>query len=401
MKERGYSGADGISHRGLRQVLIVVEVSLTLILLTSTILFLQSLAQLRRVDPGFDSNNVLSFDLSIPANRYNDDQLAQYYEQLLLHLEKLPGVRSAAAGYPLPLTNDGFNIAFDIIGHPTSKDQRPRTGLLIVSPGYFHTMNVSINKGREFEWQDRDKTTQVIVVNSALAHRFFPNEDPLGKYIKLGLRDNDPVRQIVGVASDVKGAGLDMDSTPEIYVPFTQLSNPMTVILRTEVQPTTLADAVRHEVASLDSAMTIFHVRPLSDYVAASTLTPRFNTLLISLFAGIALVLTGVGLYGVISQTVAYRVREIGIRMALGARQGDILKLILKQGAVLTAIGIMIGIPAALMTVRLITSMLFKVKANDPIIYLEVAIFLLAVALFASYVPARRAMKVDPVAVLR
>jgi len=317
----------------------------------------------------------------------------------------LPGVRSASSVIPLPLSGELFSISFETEGRPVAKGDQPSADFFAISNGYFKTLGVSILKGRDFNERDSEKAPGVIIVNQAFAQKFFPGEDPVGKHIKPGIStdENKPVmREIVGVVGDVRNRNLSSELRAGYFVPAAQIPfNQMTLIVRTTNDPHSLITAVQNEVHSMDPEVPVFNVKTMDQHIAATVAAPRFNTTLLAIFAAVALVLTIVGLYGVMSYSVAQRTNEIGIRMALGARVTDVLALVFKQGMILVLIGEVIGLAGAFALTRLIRGLLFGVAPTDFRTFIAVAAVLAAVALLATLIPARRAAKVDPLVALR
>ena len=405
LKESGRSSTDSARSKRLRSALVVGEVALALVPLVGSGLLIQSFMRLQGVNPGFNPHHVLTINLGLPDARYNAAQQAAFFGQIVERVRALPGVHLASAVVPLPLSEDRMRTSFEIEGRPVPKSEEPLTEFRSIAPDYFRTMEIPLLQGRDFTERDDMKAPAVVIVNQTLAQRFFPNQNPLGKHIKphVSVTEGDKVmREIVGVVGDVKHRGLGVESEPEVYVPQAQIPfDGKTLVLRTDADPVSVTAAVRREVKSLDKDLPIYSVKPLEQYLSASLAQPRFNTLLLTIFAGVALILAAVGLYGVMSYSVAQRTHEIGIRLALGARQEDVMKLVVGQGLALTLGGVVIGLAGALAFTRLLTTLLFGVSATDPVTFAGVAVLLSAVALAACYLPARRAMRVDPMVALR
>ncbi len=407
LKEGGRtSSGDGARRNRLRSALVVAEVAVALVLLVGSGLLIQSLRRLHQVNPGFDPHNVLTMSVGLPDVKYTTQQQVEFYRRLQERVEALPGVTSSSAVFPLPLSGARIVIAFDIEGRPVPKSDQPSTEYRTISPDYFRTMSIPFIKGRDFTERDDHAAPGVIIVNEAFAQKFFPNEDPIGKRIKPSISTDDtkPVmREIVGVVGNVKHKNLSMaQPDPEAYVPHAQIPfDTMTLVVKTNVNAGSIANAVRSEVRALDKDLPVYSIKTLDEYLASSVAQPRFNTLLLAIFAGLALVLTIIGLYGVMSYSVIQRTHELGIRIALGAQTRDIQKLVLGQGMVLTLIGIGIGLLGAFALTRLMRSLLFGVSATDPLTFVAVSLLLAAIALLACLIPARRAMKVDPMVALR
>lgn len=406
MKE-GRGTTAGSSHQRLRGVLVVAETTLGLTLLVVAGLLLRSFHRILSVDPGMNPHGVLTVKFDLPDKKYNEQQQIEFYTQLLPRLRALPGVSSVGAVTPLPLSRGDVTITFEIEGHPVAKSDEPSAEIKIVTPNYFHTLNIPILNGRDFTDRDDDKAPGVVIVNQAFARRFFPNENVLGKHMVPGASNHGKPqpREIVGVVGNVKSRSLDAEDLPEYYIPDTQLNfGPMTVCLRTSVEPHSITSAVRGVVASLDPDLPLYDIKTLDEYLAATLVKPRFQAMLLEGFAGLALVLTAIGLYGVVSYAVAQRTHEIGVRITLGASRSDVVKMVLKSGLRLTAIGLAAGIVLSLIAGQFIASLssvLFGVKPTDALTFVAVVVIVAAVSLLACYIPAWRASKVDPMVALR
>lgn len=405
LKEGGRGSGEGARRNRIRGVLVVSELAIAVVLLVGAGLLIQSLWRLRQVSPGFDSQNLLTFVVGIPEVKYPTEKQAQFYHDLVARIESLPGVRSASAVIPLPLSGDLFRISFETEGRPVAKGDQPSADFFAIGDDYFKTLGVSMLKGRDFNERDNKQAPGVIIVNQAFARKFFPNEDPIGKRIKPGIStdtDEPAMREIVGVVSDVRNRNLSSELRTGYFVPAAQIPfNQMTMVVRTTNDPHSLITAVQNEVHSMDKELPVFSVKTMDEYIAATVAAPRFNTTLLVIFAAVALVLTIVGLYGVMSYSVAQRTNEIGLRMALGAQTRDVLRLIVSQGLKLVFVGLAIGLLGAFALTRVIESLLFGVTTKDPITFASVAVLLAFVALLACYIPARRAARVDPMEALR
>ena len=404
--KEGSRGAGHGAHRNyLRNALVVAETTLAVILLSGAGLLIRSLVSLERVNPGFDPHGVIAFTTELPDPRYPKPEMAEaFYRQLLARLRALPGVQSASAVMPLPLSDSVMRTSFEIEGRPMAKADLPLAHIRIASPDYFSVMRIPLVKGRVFTEADRADSPPVVVINKALAEKHFPGEDPIGKHIKPGLSISGPtiMREIVGVVGDVKHRALDRPDDPEAYMPQEQMGiGFMSGVVRTTAPTASLVPAIREQAASLDKDIPVYDVKSMDDYVAASVAQPRLNSTLLGIFAGLALVLAGVGIYGVMSYSVEQRTNEIGIRMTLGAQRLDVLRLVLRQGLAIAAIGVGLGIAGALGTSLLLKSLLFGVRPGDPLTLAGVAILLVSCVLVACYIPARRAMRVDPIVALR
>jgi putative ABC transport system permease protein len=406
MKE-GRGSAGGGAHQRLRSALVVLETTLGLVLLVVAGLLLRSFNRLLSVDPGLNPSGVLTVNFDLPQTKYNDQQQMDFYMQLLPRLQSLPGVVSVGAVTPLPLSGNNIVISFQIEGRPVPRSESPSADLKVATPGYFRTLSIPLLRGRDFTERDDSKAPGVAIVNEAFAKKYFPNQDPLGKHFTPGASNSGQPqpREIIAVASNVRAHRLDADVVPEYYIPSTQLNfGSMAVCLRTSVEPHSITPAVRNAVASMDPDLPLYDVKTMEEYLATSVATPRFHSLLLEAFAGLALLLTGVGLYGVIAYAVAQRTHEIGVRITLGASRSSVVGMVLKSGLRLTAIGVAAGVALALVASRFATSfssLLFGIKPTDVVTFAAVIGIVAVVSLLACYIPAYRASKVDPVIALR
>jgi putative ABC transport system permease protein len=405
MKE-GARAAGGAGRARLRGALVVAEIAIALVVLVGAGLLLQSFRKLQQVDLGYDTNRVLTASVELPDARYPKPEQAElFFRNLLARVKALPGVESASAIVPQPLSGDTFSISFDIEGRNIPKGEQPSSNFRAVGPDYFSVMKIPLLSGRVFNESDTAKSTNVLVINETFAKRHFPNENPLGKHVKPGisLEGKSQWREIVGVVKDVKHRqSLSRDYEPEYYMPHAQMPlNSMNLVVRTTNDPRGLAQSLRREVQALDKDIPVYRIKTLDQYLGVAVAQPKFNALLLSLFAGLALLLTGIGLYGVMAYSVIQRTQEIGIRIALGAQTGDVLKMVLRHGMRLTAVGLALGLGAAYALTRYMQSLLFGVKATDSLIFTSISLLLILVALLACWIPARRAAKVDPLIALR
>jgi putative ABC transport system permease protein len=399
---RGTSFAAG--HRGTN-LLIVSEVALSLTLLIGAGLLLRSLSQVINVSAGFDPNHVLTIRLSLLGQKYKDNaNVRQFFDEALASLRALPGVQSAGITSQVPLGGNmdryGFHVEGKIQDNPELDESAER---FCISPGYLDAMRIRLLRGRDISNADTASTQQSLLINETTAHHMWPGQDPLGKRVKLGGLDH-PWWVVVGIVSDVHHVGLDVTPEMQFYVPHSQWPFPdseMTFMIRTARAPGSLAQAAQHALHSLDGTQPLSHITPLDYYVSISVQSRRFSSLLISLFATVALFLSALGIYGVTAYGVAQRTREIGIRMALGAKQQEVFALLLRQSIGLVAVGVVSGIAASLALTRFLSSMLFDVRPTDPATFVIVVFVLVAVAMFACWIPARRAMRVDPMVALR
>jgi predicted permease len=405
LKEGALSTTASKARFGLRSSLVVVEMALALVLLVSAGLLIRSLVRMQQVNPGFDARNVMTASIDVPDAKYSDPQKAEFFRNLIPKLSAIPGVQAAAAVYPLPMSGDEIRTTFQIEGRPVSKSEEPASSVRDITPNYFATMRIPLLQGRDFDSRESADSTPVVIINQALARQYFSGESPLGKHIKPGISSGsgEPVmREIVGVVGNVKFSDLTSEWMPESYLPSAQLPfGSMTLVARSTQDPHGLAKMMTQTVQSMDQDMPTYAAKTIQEYLDGTLSVPRFNTSLLALFAGLAMLLTAVGLYGVISYSVAQRTHEIGIRMALGAKPQDMLGLIVGQGLKLGLLGVGIGVVAAVGLTHFLSSLLFGVTATDPLSFAGVIVLLLVVVLTACYFPARRAMRVDPMIALR
>ncbi len=403
---RGSSSGPGGTR--LRSVLVASQLAIAFVLLTGAGLLLRSFDRLQHVDPGFRADHVLTFLLDVPSDRHPGAQRPVFVQQLLQTIRGLPGVKSASAVFGLPLSeNESVFTATEIEGHPVPRSQRPRVAFRLVESNYFDTMGIRLLQGRAFTPRDEQGGPPLAIINDTLARQLFQGENPLGRRIKpnisFGESDEAPMREIVGVIGDVKSGSIGGKTPLEIYAPQTPLDfiGEMTIVVRTATDPSALIPAVRSQVTTMDKDLPLRRVKTLDEYVSGSISAPRFEALLLGTFAALAIVLTTIGLYGVIAYSVVQRTREMGIRVALGAQRRSISSMVLRQGALLALTGVVGGLVTSLFAVRLIRGLLFGIGLTDPATFIAVPLLLMSVALLASYIPARRAMRVDPIVALR
>jgi putative ABC transport system permease protein len=404
LREGGRAGSSA-RHKRFRTVLVVSEMALGVVLLVGAGLAIRSFDRLQKVDPGFDSHKVLTLNFDLPSNRYDNDKSIQFVNAFLERLSALPGVTSVAGTAHLPMGNNFSSVSFGIEGRNIPEANKPGAAIVVVTQKYFETMHIPIVQGRTFDARDQRKSTPVVVISQAFAQKYFPGENPIGKHLQPGANDQpgtDPWREIVGVVGDVRRADLSTAPEPMYYIPYPQLVwNTPTLVVRSDLDAATTVPAVRNALHEMDPQLPLYEIRTMDDYLALSVGRQKFQTVLLGSFAGIALLLTAVGLFGVMAYAVLQRTHEIGIRMALGASQGDVLKMVLRAGTQMAGVGVGIGIVGALVLTRFMQSMLYDVKSQDPITFAGVCLMLGGVALLASYIPARRATKVDPMVALR
>ena len=406
MKEGSRGAGSGAGRARLRNALVVVEIAIALVVLIGAGLLLQTFHKLQQVDLGFDTSHTLTASVELPDARYpKPEQATAFYQTLLERVKDLPGVENASAITPLPLGGSTFVISFEVEGRNIPKGQLPSSHFRAITPDYFNVMRIPQISGRAFTNHDDEKSPGVVIINESFAKRHFPNENPIGKHLKPGISvTNETVwREIVGAVKDVKhNQSLSRDYEPEYYMPHAQIPlGSMSLVLRATNDPRSLAGAVQREVHALDKDIPVYRIKTLDQYLGVAVAKPKFNALLLALFAGLALLLTAIGLYGVMAYSVIQRTQEIGIRIALGAQAGNVLQMVLRQGLKLTALGLALGLAAAYALTRYMQSLLFGVKPTDLVTFVAIALLLIVVAVAACWIPARRATKVDPMVALR
>jgi putative ABC transport system permease protein len=406
LKEGGRSATAGGARQRMRSAFVVAELAFALILLVGAGLLIKTFWMLRSVEPGFNPDHLLTMRVELPEARYKEvDRQTRFRKQVLEGINSLPGVQAAMIS-ELPLSGDSLNHDFLIDGRPPlSPGDEPSLESRSILGDYFHTMQIPLLTGRDFGPQDfTEKAPLGAIANQTMVRQYFPNEDPLGKRVRWARNPEVQWITIIGVVGDVKHFGLDLPEQPGLYSPYTQ-ANPWkrwtALAVRTQSDPAGMAQAVKQQIWKVDSQLPVTRVQTMSEVAASSFAARRFNMLLLAIFAGLALVLAAVGIYGVMSYAVTQRTQEIGIRMALGARSADVLKLIIKNGMTLTFIGIIIGLGGAVALTRLLTTLLFGVTPTDKPTFITVSAVLIFIALLACYLPARRATKVDPLVALR
>ena len=390
----------------ITKVMVIAEFALSLILLAAAGLLGKSLLLLTHVDPGFRTDHLLTVEVYRAMSDENRDvnwrNWTGFYQQLLARLQALPGVQSAGATLALPMQGRTWTVGFRLEGHAYgSLLDQPQAEARIVSNNYFQVMEIPLRRGRYFSEYDAKDSPHVVVINETAARLYWPDHDPVGRFIRVPAFAAGHC-QIVGIVADIKQNSLNDESTPAIYLPFTQEIMPwQTLVVRTKSDPLSLAALIRHEIAALDPEQPVARVATLDQLLEASTSQPRFRTFLLGSFAGIALLLSAVGIYGVMAYAVSRRTREIGVRMALGARPANILTLIFGESMTLTLLGILLGLVGAYAVTRVLNSLLFDVSSTDPLTFGAVTVLLSCASLLASYIPARRATRVDPIIALR
>ena len=413
LKEGGARASSGLRLFGrnrTRSLLVVAEIALALILLVGAGLLIRSFATLAGQDPGYNPSGMLTMTINLPRARYPEGSMhTEFYRQLLEGTRSLPGVESVGATNFMPLVPMRVRMSFTIEGRPPAVDPAddPVAGFRLVSPGFFQAMGIPLRDGRTFGDNDRAGSPRVAVISEALARQNFSDENPIGQ--RLSLMGPEPF-EVIGVVGDIRPRGLDSDPAPEIYLAYEQTSEmltgggrmaSMTLVVRTAGDPLALLPALRGQVTTLDPQVPIYDVMPMDQRVSDSVATPRFYTVLLGAFAGLALVLSSIGIYGVLAYHVEQSTHEIGLRMALGAQQRDVRRLVLQQGALLAGIGVTVGLVGAFATARFLSSLLFGITPTDPASFIGVAALLSLVAMTAAYLPARKATQVDPMVALR
>ena len=403
LKEGGRGSTSGRRHNRLRNVLVVAEVALALVLLTGAGLLLKSFVRLENVNPGFNPDHVLTAEISLPKLRYPDKQSQiNFLNELERRVRNLPGVKYAGFTWILPMSGINSDSSFEIEGRPMdAAHPGPDEELRLVSADYFRALEMPLLKGRFFNAADKLDAPGVVMINQSLAHKYWPNDNPIGKRIRVPTREGPIWATIIGIVGDVHHRGLDQPVQPEWYAPLTQGPYPsMILAVRSSQDPTSLTSAIRREVQAIDPAQPIAHVRTLEQVIADSIAPRRLSVALLTVFALVALVLASVGIYGVMSFLVVQRTHEIGVRMALGAQRSDVLRLIIAHAGALIGAGTILGLIVALLSTSALRSILYEVSALDLSTFLFVTLILTLVALIASYIPARRATRADPMIAL-
>ncbi|HEU4834985.1 MAG TPA: ABC transporter permease [Pyrinomonadaceae bacterium] len=403
LKEGGRGGS-GVRSRA-RNLLVVAEIALSLVVLVGAGLMIQSFLRLKRVNIGLDAHNILTAGVSLPRAKYKEDeQRVAFYKKLLERMRSLPGVEAASATGTLPLAGGLWGRSLTVEGFPVlSVGQAPSIQHTVVTPGYFRTMGIPLLAGRDFNDADAKGSPDVTIIDERLAREYWPNESPIGKRVRFGPpEDNEPWHTIVGVAGTVRHQRMQEDTRKSVYLPHSKIPvGGLALVLRTTSNPQELTGALRREVAQLDPDLPVSEVATMEEVVAESIWQPRLYATLFGAFAGGALLLALIGIYGVMAFLVQTRTHEIGVRMALGATTRDVFKLIVGRGMKLTAVGVLIGVSGAIALTRLMHSLLFNTSATDPVTFILISVLLSVAAFLACYIPARRAAKVDPLIALR
>jgi len=396
---------DGGSTGGRRRLLgalITVQVALALVLFTGAGLAIRSFQRLLHVDPGFRTANVLTFEISLPEATYPEmAQQTQFFRDYIERVQHMPGVVAAGAVMSAPMSPSSFGGSFTIVGRPKGADEG-NAQVRSITPGYMEALAIPLKAGRRFTPQDTDTSARVALISETAARRYWPNENPVGRHLRVHVNESGGQREIVGVVGDVRIRGMEIDPVPVIYTPHTQYGpESMTVTVRSAGDPTALLPELKAALTSIGPGVALGRPRTMDDLVSANVAAPRFRTLLLSIFAIVSLVLAAVGLYGVVAFSVNQRRAELGLRIALGADPRDVLRLVIREGMIPVVAGMLCGLAAAAILAQLMKTLLFGVDALDPVTFAAVALTLATVALAACYVPARRATRVDPAGALR
>jgi putative ABC transport system permease protein len=404
LKEEGRSAGQTAQTGHLRRLLVVAETSLAVVLLIGAGLLIRSFQRLESVSPGFDPRNLLTVKIDLPRAKYSKpEQSEAFFRQLLDRIRTLPGVVSASGNASLPFAGAGAATGFYVVGRPVPPaGDLPVVDVRVVAQDYFRTMNIPLLRGRFFSEREATEESHVVIISETMAREAWPNQDPIGQQVVIQMKDKDVPSTVVGVVGDVKYAGLDTSPKAMSYWPHPELPyNFMSLAIRTSVDPTSLGTVVEQQVRALDGDEPVSEVRTMEQWMADSTAQARFNTILLATFAGVALLLAVVGIYGVMAYSVTQRTREFGIRMALGAQIADVLRLVTREGFSLAIAGVVLGLVLSFALTQLLRSLLFQVSALDPWVFGSVAALLSVVALAACVIPARRATHVDPMVALR
>jgi putative ABC transport system permease protein len=401
---KGQRSTPTVKHSRLRDALVISEVALSLALLIVSGLMLKSFVRMERVDPGFRAERVLTVWTILSEAKYAPQQRAAFYQQAWQRIQALHSVKSVGAIDNLPLSGIHGGGPFTIEGHATESDaDAPSAYRCVVSVNYFRTMGIPLLQGREFTERDRDGTPTALIINETAARRYWPGQNPVGSRLSFTTGRTQPTwLEIVGVVKDVLHDGLELPAKPTVYVPFLQSPQAfMVTVARTDVDPASLSSTVRGAIAAVDKDQPVLMTRTMADIYSDAVAQRRFNTALIVAFGALALFLAMVGVYGLMAFAVTQRTHEMGVRIALGAQRWDVLKLVLGRGLRLALLGILFGLAVAFFQTRFLSKLLFNVPQTDPATFIVVSLCLGGIALLASYIPARRAMRVDPVVALR
>ncbi len=405
LREGSRAVSGGRQQHRLHAGLVIAQTAIGVVLLIGSGLLMRSFVRIINVDPGFDPTHLSTSRVAVSFDLLKHDQHFLFYQRLLERISALPGVRSASAGWPLPMSNSSASISFNIAGRPVAKGDEPSESLGIAMPRYFETMGIPLIAGRTFDDRDGFVGRPTIAINQAFATKYFPHQNPVGQRMQVRLGDgafNHPVREIVGVVGNIKRKGLTADADPQFYLPYAQavITNPFLVV-RTSTEPAAMQHAIGAAIHEFDKSAPVYEVSTMEQYISNSVAQPRFQAFLLACFGGIGLILSAIGLYGLLSYIVVQRTSEIGLRMALGAQRSDVLGMIVGRGLLLTLIGIATGLAASAVITRFISEMLFHIQPTDPLTFALTAALLLIAGLAASGLPAYRAARLDPIQTLR
>jgi putative ABC transport system permease protein len=406
LKEGGRDSSGGSKGNRARSLLVIGEVAISFVLLIGAGLLINSFFHLRNLDPGFRADHLLTMKVDLSEVKYPDrERRAAFFDEVIRRVRELPGVKSAAVADNLPLTFTGNSMSIGVEGLPDpSPGQRPDVIFRAVGPGYFNTMGIPMVAGRDFTDQDKADSKDVVVISEKTAQHFWPGEDPIGKRLKPGSSvSKSEWREVIGIVKDVRQNDLIAPPKMQMYFSYPQPKEiaANALVVRTIVEPMSLAGSVRNVIWSVDKDQTVANIDTMDHILAQAVARQRFSMVLLGVFAALALLLASVGIYGVMSYSVAQRTREIGIRMALGARRADVLQMTVGQGLKLVGAGMILGLAAAFVLTRVMATLLYGISATDPITFIAISVVLLAVAILASYIPALRATRVDPISALR
>src|SRR5262245_53169265 len=406
LKESGRDSAGGTRGNRVRSLLVIGEVAVSFVLLIGAGLLINSFFHLRNLDPGFRADHLLTMKVNLSEVKYPDrERRAAFFDEVMRRIRELPGVQSAAVASNLPLTYNGDSMSITVEGVPDPPPgEQPDVIYRAIGPGYFATMGIPMVRGRDFTDQDNGDSKDVVIISEKTAQQFWPGQDPIGKRLKPGLStSSSPWREVIGIVKDVRQNDFVASPKLQMYFSYRQLKTiaANALVIRTSIEPMSLAVPVRNAIWSVDKDQTVADIDTMDHIVAKAVARQRFSMLLLGLFAALALLLASIGIYGVMSYSVAQRTREIGIRIALGARRVDVLQMTVKQALKLVGVGMITGLIAAFLLTRVLASLLFGISPTDPITFIGISVMLLAVAVLASYIPALRATKVDPITALR
>ena len=405
LKEGGRSSGAGGSRNRLRSALVVSEIAMTLVLLVCAGLLIRTVMRLRSVDTGFNPENILAMNIGLPAIKYpKPENRVAFFKQTTERIASLPGVKAAGITSVLPLSDNFDGRGLIVEDYPRADGDEISVDLYVITPGYLQAMNIDTLNGRGLGDEDTADSAKAALINKTMAEQLWPNQNPIGKRIAFpsDSTSSQPWRTVVGVVSDVLQYGLDQKAPMQFYVPHSQFPTSLnTIVVKTESNPPAMTNAVRREILAIDKDQAVFNVTTLEQLLGDSILSRKFFMMLLMVFAALALTLAAIGIYGVMSYVASQRTHEIGIRMALGAQGKDVLKLIIGNGMSLALIGVALGLAGAFALTRVMAGLLFGVTTTDALTYISVSLGLIAIALLACYIPARRATKIEPLVALR